>query len=241
MACVDAKDIPQSRKKPIDAIGMLQGYMFIVKRCADLVINIHRLIHLEMRNRLQKEGSLYGRMGKDIARLAQVLGDISLHNRVAWRSYMPHAYHALESRLSKKEDMAMINLLFKHGLCPSYDGRYWEAEAPFERLIKTLRTKFGADRPNTLMTMGNKGRWEEAEMLEVQVMDTCKTKLGVDHAGTLSSMSNLPSTCQEQCRWEEAEKLEVQVIETGKIKLGADQTYTLTSMANLAAKYLNQG
>jgi hypothetical protein len=42
MACVDAKDIPQSllppgqsRKKETEAMGTLQSYSFIVKRSAD--------------------------------------------------------------------------------------------------------------------------------------------------------------------------------------------------------------
>ena len=65
MACVDAKDIPQSllppgqsRKKEIDAMGILQGYSFIAKRSADSAVNIHRLVHLAMRNWLRKEGLL---------------------------------------------------------------------------------------------------------------------------------------------------------------------------------------
>ena len=64
MACVDAKDIPQSllphgqSRKETDAMGTLQGYSFVAKRSADLVVNIHRLVHLETRNWLRKEGSL---------------------------------------------------------------------------------------------------------------------------------------------------------------------------------------
>jgi hypothetical protein len=67
MACVDAKDIPQSlfslglsQKKETDAIGTLQGYSFIAKRSADSALNIYRLVHLATRNWLRKEGLLPG-------------------------------------------------------------------------------------------------------------------------------------------------------------------------------------
>ena len=61
MACIDPKNIPQSllpasgsRKKEIDAIGTLDAYSFIVKRSADLTLDLHRLVHLATRNWLRK-------------------------------------------------------------------------------------------------------------------------------------------------------------------------------------------
>ncbi|RYP57172.1 hypothetical protein DL770_010735 [Monosporascus sp. CRB-9-2] len=222
MACVDAKDIPQSllppgqsRKKEMDAMGTLQGYSFLAKRSANSAINIHRLVHLATRNWLRKEGLLPSWTGRVIARLTEVLGDVGHDNRVAWRSYMPHAYYALGSRLTSEDDEDRLNLLWKYGICLYYDGRYREAEAPFERVVETRKTKLGADHPSTLTSMANlastyrnQGRWEEAEKLEVRVMETSKRKLGADHPDTLASMANLASTYWNQGRWEEAEKLE---------------------------------
>ncbi|RYP11613.1 hypothetical protein DL767_011567 [Monosporascus sp. MG133] len=255
MACVDAKDIPQSllpqgqsRKKEMDAMGTLQGYSFLAKRSANSAVNIHRLVHLATRNWLRKEGLLPGWTGRVIARLAEVLGDVGHDNRAAWRSYMPHAYYALGSRLTDEDDEDRLNLLSKYGICLHYDGRYREAEAPFERVMETYKRKLGADHPDTLANMANlastyrsQGRWKEAEKLEVQVMESRKTKLGADHPDTLTIMANLASTYRSQGRWKEAEKLEVQVIKTSKTKLGADHPSTLTSMANLASTYRNQG
>ncbi|RYP58955.1 hypothetical protein DL770_010316 [Monosporascus sp. CRB-9-2] len=239
MACVDAKDIPQSllplgqsRKKEIDAIGTLQGYSFLAKRSADSAVNIHRLVHLATRNWLRKEGLLPGWTGRVIARLAEVLGDVGHDNRVAWRSYMPHAYYALGSRLPGEDDEDRLNLLWKYGICLYYDGRYQEAEAPFERVMETRKTKLGADHPSTLTSMANlastyrnqgrweeaeklivQGRWEEAEKLHVQVMEICKAKLGANHPLTLTSMANLASTYRNQGRWEEAEELQAKELE----------------------------
>jgi GTPase SAR1 family protein len=57
MACVDAKDIPQSllppgpsRKKEMDAIGTLHAYLFINKRSEDLSLDLHCLVYLATRN-----------------------------------------------------------------------------------------------------------------------------------------------------------------------------------------------
>ncbi|RYP66411.1 hypothetical protein DL771_007820 [Monosporascus sp. 5C6A] len=255
MACVDPKDIPQSllppgqsRKKEIDAMGTLQGYSFLAKRSADSALNIHRLVHLATRNWLRKEGLLPGWTGRVIARLAEVMGDVGHDNRVAWRSYMPHAYYALRSRLTGEDDEDRLNLLWKYGICLDYDGRYREAEAPFERVVEIYKTKLGADHPDTLTSMANlastfrkQGRWEEAEELQGKELEICTRVLGPRHPDTLTSMANLALTFWDQGRWEEAEKLGVQVMEIRKTKLGADHPDTLTSMNNLALTYWKQG
>jgi tetratricopeptide (TPR) repeat protein len=255
MACVDAKDIPQSllppgqsRKQETEAMGTLQGYSFIAKRSADSDVNIHRLVHLATRNWLRKEGLLLSWTGRVIERLAELLADVGHHNRVVWRSYMPHAYYALELSRVGEWNENRLDLLRQYAMCLYYDGRYWEAEGLFRQVMERSKTKLGADHPDTLSSMANlastyrnQGRWEEAEKLEVQVMETSKTRLGADHPSTLSSMANLASTYRNQGRWEEAEKLEVQVMETSKTRLGADHPDTLSSMANLASTYRNQG
>jgi hypothetical protein len=65
MSCIDRKEIPEmllpageSRKKEMDAIGTLQAYSFIVKRSGAMVFDLHRLVHLAIRNWLQREGTL---------------------------------------------------------------------------------------------------------------------------------------------------------------------------------------
>ena len=92
-------------------MGTLQGYSFIAKRSADSDINIHRLVHLATRNWLRKEGLLLSWIGKVIARLAELLADVGHHNREVWRSYMPHAYYALESSLASEHGEDRVDLL----------------------------------------------------------------------------------------------------------------------------------
>ncbi|KAL7906195.1 hypothetical protein GGI35DRAFT_117899 [Trichoderma velutinum] len=261
MACVDAKDIPQSllppgpsRKKEIDAMGTLQGYSFITKGSAgssntvDLAVNIHRLVHMATRNWLRTEDLLAEWTGKAIVRLVEVIGDVSRHDRVAWRSYMPHASYVLGSRFASEDDENKLDLLEQYGFCLLSDGRYREAETSFKQVMESRKAKLGADHPDTLtsmtnlaLTLSNQGRWKEAETLDVQVTETRKVKLGPDHSSTLTSINNLASTLLYQGQWEKAEKLYIQVIESRKANLGTDHPETLISMANLALTLSNQG
>jgi tetratricopeptide (TPR) repeat protein len=255
MACVDAKDIPQSllppgssRKKERDAMGTLQGYSFIVKRSADSAINIHRLVHLATRNWLRKEGMMTLWTEKTLKRLVDVLRNIDDDTRVVWRPLMPHAYYALKSATIDSDDEDMLKLLNIYGECLNYDGRYVEAEASFKQEMDLRMAKHGIDHLSTLDSMaslatayGNQGRWKEAEDLEVVVLEAHKAKLGDEHLSTVRSMSNLASTYWSQGRLNEAEELETQALAIRKVKLGPDHPNTLTIMSNLAATYLEQG
>jgi hypothetical protein len=57
MAYIDLIDVPLAllpttspREKGIDAVGTLDAYSFITKRIAKLAVDLHRLVHLSIRN-----------------------------------------------------------------------------------------------------------------------------------------------------------------------------------------------
>ena len=255
MACVDSKDIPlsllppgPSRKRWTDALGTLQGYAFITQRSPDTAIFVHRLVHLAMRNWLRNEGLLAFWTRTVTVKLAGLLADVDLQNRVVWRTYMPHAHYTLQSSLSMKEDRDRAFLSYRYGRHLLHDGRYDEAETQFKELTEVTETKFDTDHPASLtifnylaLTFQNQGRYAEAEELQVRVLEARQTKLGTDHVDTLASMSNLASTYRYLGRFDEAVNLEMQVVKILQTKLGADDPCTLTSMNNLAVTYQNQG
>ncbi|KAL2859978.1 purine and uridine phosphorylase [Aspergillus lucknowensis] len=253
MACINPRNIPQSllpealsKKKRIDAVGILKAFSFINEHGKDNALSLHRLVYLATRNWLRKQGqfSLYIQKAAD-------------HFSQIWRKYLPHALSMINEEPFKTEQRRYIKLIRNIARCLQADGRYNEAVIG------------GSDRDLSALTsladLGSiywsQGRWNEAEKLEVQVMETSKTVLGAEHPDTLSStanlastywnqgrwnkaeklMANLASTYWNQGRWNEAEKLFVQVIETSKRVLGADHPDTLSSMANLASTYRNQG
>jgi post-segregation antitoxin (ccd killing protein) len=117
MACVDHKDIPQfllppgpSRKKEMDSIGTLSAYSFISRRAKDSALDMHRLVHLTIRNWLRSEGALAEWTLKAVARIEEVFPDDEHRNRAVWRVYLPHATYALDSNLVAKDDASKMDL-----------------------------------------------------------------------------------------------------------------------------------
>ncbi|CAI6342365.1 unnamed protein product [Periconia digitata] len=258
MACVDAKDIPQSllppaqsAKKAVDAVGMLSAYSFVSKHKTGQLLDLHRLVHLATRNWLRTEGRLGEWAGKAVERLEEVFPDDDHSNRAVWRMYLPHVRYALglgSGSGSEEVESEKTKLLWKFGKCARSDGRDVEAEKAFEQVVKIRRRELGAEHPDTLSSMRylgstyrNQGRWKEAEELFVQVMEASKEVLGEEHPNTLAIMASLATTYNKQGRWKEAEKLRVQDLETSKRVLGEEHPSTLTSMKNLASTYSDQG
>ncbi|KAG9232660.1 hypothetical protein BJ875DRAFT_514103 [Amylocarpus encephaloides] len=255
MACIESKDVPQSllppslsRKKEVDTISTLDAYSFIIRRPADVALDIHRLVHLAMRNWLREENLLTQWSEKAIMRLAEVFPSHDYQNRSIWKKYLTHTKYALDSDIIDKHGEYRIDLARKFGMCLYSDGRWNEAENLDMLVMETRKRVLGQEHPDTLTSIANlastyrnQGRWNEAENLDILVMETRKRVLGQEHPDILTSIANLASTYLNQGRWKEAEDLFVLVIETRKRVLGQEHPDTLTSIANLASIYLNQG
>ncbi|KAH6714091.1 hypothetical protein BKA61DRAFT_551433 [Leptodontidium sp. MPI-SDFR-AT-0119] len=255
MACIDPKDIPQSllpagasRKKAVDAIGTLEAYSFIIKRAADLAVDLHRLVHLATRNWLQREDMIAQWTERAIIRLEEVFPDDDHQNRNIWRSYLAHTRYVLRSNIIDQCWENRFKLARKVGMCLYSDGQYNEAEVLDIQVMETSLRVLGQEHPDTLTGMANlaatyrnQGRWKEAEELQATELNICSRVLGQEHPSTLTSMDNLALTYRYQGRWKEAEDLGVQVMETSLRVLGAEHPDTLINIANLASTYRNQG
>jgi hypothetical protein len=202
MACIEPKDIPQSllpagasRKKEVDAIGTLDAYSFVTKRASDLVLDLHRLVHLATRNWLQKQKLITRWTERTITRLKEVFPD-DYENRTLYKMYLPHGRYALKSNLVDKNMNNRIELACQFGQYLLHsDGQYKEAEVLFVEVTKAYKRVLGAKHPSTLTSISNlastyrnQGRWKEAEDLEVQVMKMRNKVLGPQHPDTLTSI-----------------------------------------------------
>jgi nucleoside phosphorylase/tetratricopeptide (TPR) repeat protein len=248
MACINPRNIPQSllpaatsRKRAIDALGLLNAYAFT--NIQDTGINLHRLVHIAARNWLKRNALFSHWIQRAADHMRNVFPDDNYTNRGLWREYLPHALSLVYEDELATQWKEYDNLIEKVADCLYSDGRYREAEVLYTNLIRTNQ-----DEVSTLINMSKLvptylqlGQWKEAEKLQVQVLEIRKTLLGLEHPGTLTSMANLASTYQMQGRLNEAEKLEMQVLETSRTILGAEHFSTLTSMANLASTYWSQG
>ncbi|GFF58626.1 LOW QUALITY PROTEIN: hypothetical protein IFM46972_11160 [Aspergillus udagawae] len=251
MACIDPQNISQSllplqssKKRRIDALGLLSAYSFTNSQ--DMDISIHRLVHIATRNWLRKNGLLSHWIQRVADQIQEVFPDNHYTNQRIWREYLPHALALMQGdKFIIKQN---IDLVERIADCLASDGKYQEAEVLYKELMEIYQERNRDGHSSTLTSMANlastyrhQGRWNEAEKLEVQVMETSKTVLGAEHPDTLTSMANLALTYQNQGQWNKAEKLEVQVMEASKTVLGSEHPSTLTSMANLASTYQNQG
>jgi tetratricopeptide (TPR) repeat protein len=253
-ACVDRKDIsldlleaasPQTRK---DAIKLLDKYALVTRRPAESALDVHRLVHQALRERLQVQGRLQYWTQHTTTQLLQVFPDDDYSNRAKWRRLLPHVQYALSRSPMDDDDEERLDLAWKCARALYSDGRYEEAEDLQVQVMQTMKRVLGNEHPSTLTSINNlaltykgQGRWTEAEELQVQLMQMRKRVLGDEHPSTLTSMNNLALTYKGQGRWTEAAELQVQVMQTTKRVLGDEHPSTLTSMGNLASTYSDQG
>lgn len=255
MACIDHKDIPQlllppgsSRKKEVDAIGTLSAYSFITRRSEASSIDLHRLVHLTIRNWLQNENKLVEWSSRAVARLAEVSPHHENMNRALWRMYLPHARYVLESGVVAKDDTSRIDLEFKLAMCYYSDGRFDEAETFFRGVLESRTSMLGPEHPDTLKSMAKlalthhaQSRFQESKTLGEKAMKAQKKVLGEEHLDTLSTMSHLAMTYSDLSQWKDAEMLELQTMDIRMRVLGEEHPETLVGMSNLVYLYNCQG
>ncbi|BCR87174.1 uncharacterized protein ACHE_31161A [Aspergillus chevalieri] len=255
MACVDPRNIPESflprpasKKKMIDALGLLSAYSFITIQPGNESITLHRLVHLATRNWMKKADQFTLYIRKTADRLSETFPRNDDTNRQLWREYLPHALFLLNESVFRQQQGHYTDYIQNVGTCLYSDGRYNEAEKLLVQVMETRKQVLGPEHPDTLTSMAsltatywNQGQWKEAKELGIQMMETQKQVLGPEHPDSLASISNLAATYRNQARWKEAEALEVHVMETQKQVLGPEHPSTLISISNLAATYRNQG
>jgi hypothetical protein len=175
MACIDRKDIPMALlptalpQKQMDAVGILDAYSFITKRPADLALDLHRLVHLAIRNWLQDQGLLNQRTQEAISRLVEEFPVMFNGNRSKWRRLLPHVKCALSCDVAGQENEAMV-LVKKYAEALLSDGRFNEAEIYNRKLLQNLRPMLGEEHPDVLFAtseltraLWSQGRYQDAE------------------------------------------------------------------------------
>ncbi|KAL4915513.1 hypothetical protein BDW62DRAFT_203572 [Aspergillus aurantiobrunneus] len=251
IACINPRDIPKtllpeatSKKKAIDAIGLLKAFSFISEQTGNL--SLHRLVHLSTRNWLRRQQQFHQQISTTAMRFEAVFPDHNHSNQKLWREYLPHVL-ALIGEGDFQEDQH-LSLVRRVGKCLNADGRYNEAAPLFEGILRVRKELHGETNFKTLNAMtdlswvySDQGRLEAAEELDIQVFEVCKREFGPDHFHTLDSMSNLASTYSNLGKWEEAEEIREHVLEIDRRVHGPDDPNTLFSMHHLASTYRKLG
>ncbi|RHZ52142.1 hypothetical protein CDV55_102329 [Aspergillus turcosus] len=255
MACISPRHIPPSllpqtisKKKKVDAIGLLKAFSFVDEEVGDCSLNLHRLVHLATRNWMRENQQFTQQILKTADRLSEAFPDHHHTNRKLWREYLPHVLSFVREVEFRQKQDKYVNMLKKIGNCLLKDGRYKAAEDQYLRVLDIRRRVLGPEHPNTLTSMNSlasnywkQGRWKDAEELGVEVLKLRKQVLGPEHPNTLASMGSLALTYQKQGRWKEAEELQVKVLRIRKQVLGPEHPNTLAAISNLASTYSCQG
>ncbi|EJP60972.1 protein kinase subdomain-containing protein [Beauveria bassiana ARSEF 2860] len=123
MSCFDPKDIPRSllppgksRKEEADALGTLTAYAFVSRQPATAFLDMHRLVHLAMRNWLKREKTFILWMHKAVTRLDAVFPAGDHESRNVWRLYLPHTRRILPFCFSGEAGEQETSLAWKFGL-----------------------------------------------------------------------------------------------------------------------------
>lgn len=98
MACIEPIGIPKlllpqtvSKRKWMEAVGVLKAYSFVSERSGNETFDLHRLVHIAMRNWLKRDGKLSDWTTKTLTRIEGVFPDDDYRNHALWSPYMPHA------------------------------------------------------------------------------------------------------------------------------------------------------
>ncbi|GMG01878.1 unnamed protein product [Aspergillus oryzae] len=255
MACVDSKSIPriflsltQSAAKSADAIGTLKAFAFIANHENNQLLDLHRLVHLAMRNWLRMQGTLAEWTSRALSHLQSLFPPAYEENQLLWRPLLPHARYVLESLAWNPPTIEASYLLYAFGYCALRDGRYAEAERAFTTATRFNTTTLGIEHPMTLESEASlaqayvkQGQWRKAENLIIYVLPSLRKVFGDEHLITLRGMGILVSIYCFQQRWKEAEVLELQALEAYERVLGAEHQETLTCKRMLALIYGGTG
>ncbi|KAL5366458.1 hypothetical protein BJX96DRAFT_160970 [Aspergillus floccosus] len=257
MGCLHPRDIPQSllppapsKKRELEAIGLLKAYSFISAsgRPDDACFNLHRLVHLSIRNWLRLTQQFVPYIFKTAGILFEKFPIDDDANRPLWRRYLPHALSVIGENDFREKRGLWLWLLQKVGLCLLSDGRYKEAEVIIYDIMTISTAQWGADHPYTLSIMSwvssvcqYQGRMSEAEQLQLRIFETLQRTLGPQHLGTVTSLSMLAAIYHLQGRLSEAEKAQKKVLDRFNQALGPTHLHTLEHMRRLGMIYESQG
>jgi serine/threonine protein kinase len=140
------------------------------------------------------------------------------------------------------DPLAVANMQNRLGVSLLGLGDFKQAIVLLEKSRDTLKTKLGADQPDTLNSMNNLakgyhdvGKLDLALPLYEETLKLTKANLGTDHRHTLETMNKLAACYRAAKKLDLALPLYEETLTLMKAKLGADHPDTLTSMNNLAA------
>ncbi|KAH8705526.1 hypothetical protein BGW36DRAFT_435391 [Talaromyces proteolyticus] len=252
MCFFEPKNIPLSllppaptKMKHLEAIACLHNYSFISKRTNE-IIDMHRLVHLTMRNWLNKNKSYDTRIQQVVGELLRVLISVDYENRAQWRIYLPHIGHALRLH-QNPEDKTKLTLLNYYGIRLSDDGRHAEAQECLRQVVKIRTRILGEESYLTIISIASLAgsiycarQFSEAYDLSQKVVQISSKVLGTTAMETLEALELQAAACAAQTHWNRTKQHFSSIIIIKEQTLGPGHSDTLESKRRLSRVLQNQ-
>ncbi|KAL5891148.1 hypothetical protein ACKVWM_002172 [Pyricularia oryzae] len=181
----------------VEAVSVLKGYAFILDRGTVDRFDIHRLVHVAMRNWIQTQGD----QGEQVTEYEEA-------------EQMHRETLALREKVLGPENPSTLTSMNNLALVLDNQGKYEEAEQMHRKTLALYKKVLGPENPSTLTSMNNlasvldsQGKYEEAEQMHRKTLALREKVLGPENPSTLTSMNNLAFVLDSQGKYDEAKHL----------------------------------
>ncbi|KAJ5818925.1 Acyl transferase/acyl hydrolase/lysophospholipase [Penicillium riverlandense] len=250
MACINHRDIPLKLLPPasqlnhVKSIGTLSSYSFVRVRHKDGLLDMHRLVHLAMRNWLKSIGSLESWQRSVFRGINDRYPLVILLDQTQWRAVMPHALHILNTTAKDENTVERSSLLHKVALCVFHDGRISEAQELALEASEISKCSLGPEHPATLSCLsslatiyGEQGLLFKSLKLYEEIFEHLKKSMGSSHPDTLNAMARIAFQAREAGDLQKAEDVGSQVIKHYLKNPGLYHVNTLCAISDMALVY----
>ncbi|KAI2626550.1 hypothetical protein GGR54DRAFT_591476 [Hypoxylon sp. NC1633] len=252
VSCIEYKAIPQSilpeppsNEELENAIGVLCGYAFFVRRGNDDIFDMHRLVHLAVRVWLQKRDAVTQTKASAIQHLALIFPWNDQENRALCREYLPHTLCALRGSEDFQSD-ERSDLFYRVGACLNEDRRFKEAVEFLEKTYHWRKHRLSEEDPDRVASEFGLARAyldnrqvKEAIKIFKHVVATCKKTLAEEDHSRLASEHELGRAYLNNQQIKEAIKILEHVVAIHKKTLAEEDLDRVASEHMLASAYLD--
>ncbi|KAF4630922.1 hypothetical protein G7Y89_g7212 [Cudoniella acicularis] len=229
---------PASEFDQLEAIGTLTVFGFLTEQTSKGVYNMHRLVHIAMKNWLRIGNRLQDESTRAVEQVAAAFPWPEYDNRDTWTVYLPHTEHIIDAEeVSDVKESFRWDILDKLGRCFWLDKNHRKSIERYEGALKLKEKVLGKGYPSTLRTATNlgssladQGRYTEAETIIRETLALSEKVLGKKHPDTIISMGNLALLLNRQGRYTEAETIVREVLTLHEKVLGKEHPDTLTTV-----------
>ncbi|KAJ6014335.1 Acyl transferase/acyl hydrolase/lysophospholipase [Penicillium herquei] len=254
MACLSSRDIPISLLPFCDKVeqqrilGLLEAYSLIRIQPNRQRLDLHRLVHLAMRNSMRVYGSLQAWEEWVMSHLASVFPTPDPQNQSLWREYLPHVFHILDLTSKYGSPKIRADLQWVVSGCLAIDGRNNDGATLVDKVIKFREKTLGPEHQDTLSAVSilatfyiGQGLLKEAEELEIQALKTRLRVFGPESLEVGYSLGNLCDTHLQLQNYRMAEWLGISALKSHLRHLGLEKRQSRIRITVMIKIYLSQG